>query len=533
MPCANHLSRTWLIYLALAAIAAPQNEAPTRGTISGRITDTVTRDPVAGVRVTADTGDHLFSAHSTAGGTYALTDLPAASFTLTLQRAGYIDLNGLTWGDDVQMKLEPGQQLTRNFLLRPAARIHGTIFDRETRQPVPGMNVVPLREDHGMGVKRYVRATSATAQTNDKGEFELSNLEAGTYVLEFKPASAERISSPINDAAPRRVTYGRSYYPDVARLDVAIPIEIADGEVRPVIARLAKRVLLRVNGVIKVPKEWTAPVEMQLLQRAAGSASLITSGRLTTAGPFEIDNVSDGDYVLIATSRTAASTISAEHKLNIIGRDIEDLFLTLDHGLAVEGSVRMSEENVPLPEKLAVELMSTDFSAGGNPAAVASSGRFRLDGIVKGDYYFRVSGLPSGYVVTELLHGGHSRVNSAIPITGELLDSTVVFVVSNRPGNVSGTVTDTQNKPLTAAGVVLVPEPPPRMLDPFSLKRATSNPDGTFSIRDVPPGTYKAVVLLGSERASDHDITILTAKLPFSETLTVKHGQTPNATVHP
>lgn len=158
------------------------------------------------------------------------------------------------------------------------------------------------------------------------------------------PAASIQIPAPRRDAAARTESYGSSFYPGVPSVEMATPIPVRAGDVQRVDMRLRKRTLPRVTGVLEVPESASGTPSLQVQQNFPGSYTRIASASIK-AGPFEIRDLDKGEYVILATTTGEASSdrFSAEYHLSMGTRDVEDLKLVLQRGLAIDGSVRLAE----------------------------------------------------------------------------------------------------------------------------------------------------------------------------------------------
>src|SRR5271168_3515170 len=109
-------------------------QAGSEVTLSGRITDCVTHQPVAGAEVTYCCA-HYATATSDINGAWSFHVVPDDSGgTLTLAKSGY------AFGQ-ASIPARPGVSQTRDFELIPAARISGHIVDGDSGKPLAGFVV--------------------------------------------------------------------------------------------------------------------------------------------------------------------------------------------------------------------------------------------------------------------------------------------------------------------------------------------------------------------------------------------------------
>ena len=129
----NKLSR-WLVPLTLAALAPPALAAA-QGTasVTGRVVDSATAQPVAGVRVSI-VGSAL-GRETDRDGRYLLTNLAAGSVTLRAQRIGYAPV-------DRTVTLVDGGTVTQDFVMVTAATMLADVvvtgYGTTTRENITG-----------------------------------------------------------------------------------------------------------------------------------------------------------------------------------------------------------------------------------------------------------------------------------------------------------------------------------------------------------------------------------------------------------
>jgi hypothetical protein len=205
--------RTGALVLLVTAIAAagPQSEA----TLSGRIIDSASRRPIAGASVSYNTSTVDSSVSTDETGSYLIRVdvVPLESVPLKVSKPGYASL-AVDFNNAVQLK--PGDAKTRDFELRPAARLMGRIVDRDTGDPVPGVSVKLARLVYEPG-----RDSLHEARASSDGSFSIADLDPGDYQLEVDPPVAGKIR--FGEQKPAEPSYGPTWFPDATRRDIASP----------------------------------------------------------------------------------------------------------------------------------------------------------------------------------------------------------------------------------------------------------------------------------------------------------------------
>ena len=143
--------------------------------------------------------------------------------------------------------------------------------------------------------------------------------------------------------------------------------------------------------------------------------------------------------------------------------------------------------------------------AGGPPATTDDAGQYRILGLAPGSYFVR-AGVRETWTVSD---GGTDQVMGYAPTyfpsttsiadaqrvtvsLGQEASNTDIGLVPGRAVNVSGTAVDSQGRPLVGRNVgIVVEHRAAGFLLFMSVGNATVGSDGTFRIKDLPPGEYK------------------------------------------
>jgi hypothetical protein len=213
------------------------------------------------------------------------------------------------------------------------------------------------------------------------------------------------------------------------------------------------------------------------------------------------------------------------YSFEIADRDIENYKIALLPYASVTGEFRMLEQDAKLPAKLGVMMMAPV-----NPDAVGfvrgvpvRDGRFRDDWLAPGEYWPRLNGLPNGYAISQILFDGASPMNTVVALSTP--DTPLSFVLTSRPGSISGVVRDGNEDPVRGAIVLLLPDPLPAKPDPETLKTQQSREDGGFAFNDLAPGKYRALVLTDEDRTREGDVEYLRQRATGAAATEVTAGQ--------
>jgi hypothetical protein len=543
-------------FLLLCAPVAAQNV----GRITGTVVDAVTNQPIAKVHVGSVTGDpssNTFAGTLTqADGAYTLENVPAGLVRITLNLEGYKFIADPP-GREPGFRLSAGETVRRDYVLRRRGRIYGHLTDRETGEPITGHLVIAARTE----ARQAYPAQTAYLEfpASQKGaEFEIPELDAGLYYIKIE-SNAQPTFVFSEEASPKRPpekVYGESWYPGVARLELAAPIRLAESESRAVDIALASRDTHSLSGVVRAPHEMAEQPLTLILQRNGLNGGVAA---MPAPGGFRIDNLPPGSYRLYAfggappdgssnlrdyvislnnsANRPPAVNAVGSAQFEIDDRDINNFKVTVGPYAGVAGEVRMLEEDAKLPAAFGVLLVPSGPSSADeippppgtimrNRLSPVTAGGFLQDWLLPGSYWPRANNLPEGYAVAQILAGG-------VPTDGLVsVDSPrtpITVVLTSRPGAVAGVVRDSDQNAVPGSTVALFPESLTDRTDRGRIQAQVSARDGSFAFRDLPPGKYRAIVLTDADVEdveSEGRTAFLRRKAEGTESIEIASGQT-------
>jgi hypothetical protein len=154
------------------------------------------------------------------------------------------------------------------------------------------------------------------------------------------------------------------------------------------------------------------------------------------------------------------------------------------------------------------------------------------EGLPPGEYWpiFRA---PPGFAITSVTFNERPVDRTTVELQAPA--STIRFVLTSRPGGVTGTVRDANRNAVKDASVALLPASLPaafERFDPRALRSAEADGNGGFGFADLAPGRYKAVALTGDDRGHVHDLPFLRDRLQSAALIEIDFGQTLNVELH-
>ena len=519
---------TALCLVGVRAGAAPQSaeipRAPTSGggyRIAGTVVSKADGRPLNRARITvrdAKDAKRFQSGVTSEDGKYEFTGLPAAKYSLTGAKRGFISAS-YDQHDQYSTAIVTGTGLETEALvlrLAPDAVISGKVLD-ETNEPVRHAVVTLYYNDHSLGVDQIHQAGSS--QTNDLGEYELTPFTPGTYFLsasgkpwyavhphsEMVPSGRAQskadqqaeapplVDQPLVDRA-LDVAYPLTYYPNGTEADDAAPILILGGE--RVQADLHLNPVPSLRLLFRMPDDGKHGYQIPQLEQPAFDGSTfiqMTGGSMISPGVVELTGIPAGRYNVHLRGQGSFVQMNGVD----LAKDGEEVDLSRGEALSnVKFSVQVPAE-ATLPAHLSVGLRSGNRTVSASQA-VDAKGETELQQVAAGRYEVAVWGPGKVYSVARMSAEGAQVSGRTLSVAAGSSPS-VSLTVASGSAEIEGIVTRAR-KGLAGAMVVLVPENPE--LDRALFRRDQSDLDGTFLLRNVVPGSY---TLLAIENGWDLD----------------------------
>jgi len=361
-----------------------------------------------------------------------------------------------------------------------------------------------------------------SAQTDDRGEYRLFWIQPGRYYL--------RVSRGEQYGPFRKVitdpTILPTYYPGTLDPTSATAVEVQPGsELAAIDIVLPKYSAHWIRGRVidastgKPPK--SVDMGITLRQQSAitdhsYSGSIMTDYDPST-GAFSIRNVVPGSYWLaastslgydapisaqsLAEARTGAdileavwtggSAAAAQIPIEMTAADLNDVVVTLKNGITIP--VRLRVEGPDFTSIRDIDKVRVDLApvVQGNAyrqsTRLNAEGAARIENVLPGEYRLHVSPPRStDLYVKEILYGRADALRDPVQITDQ--PDVVAVLLSDKGGRIEGTLTDALGNPVSGEDVVLIPD----LGEKGALRTASTDREGHFAFRALPPGGYKA-----------------------------------------
>jgi hypothetical protein len=156
-----------------------------------------------------------------------------------------------------------------------------------------------------------------------------------------------------------------------------------------------------------------------------------------------------------------------------------------------------------------------------NPnSTINSDGTFMLEGVTAGQFRINPMGLPANTYVKSVRVGNQEAIETGAAIAGPV---PVEIVLSATAGQITGTVQDSKQQPLSSVTVALIPDSARR--NQFWLfKSATTTQTGTFTFSGIAPGDYTVLSWEDIEDGAYQDPELIRLYESQGKTVKIKDG---------
>ena len=497
-----------LVLFALSAILAIDQATPRRewpappaatGTVRGRVVSAATGQPLHRVQISLSGTQTVPAAVTDPRGEFVIANVPAGSYTATAKRLGYLTMQyGQRGGERGRPVLVgAGEVVPRiDFSLVRGAVIAGTISD-DTGLEYAGVRVDALEYRYVRG--RRIPVTAATTTTDDLGQYRLSGLAPGPYVVR-----ASTFDTWTNDEATISYAFAPTYYPGVTAVAESETLTLAPSqELASVNFGLKAGRSARISGIYQAEG---GPAGGQLISlsqitRTIGNAVQSTgsagSARTDRDGAFEFRNLAPGEYVVSTGSDKDRGSVT----VMLSEGDERAVVIGPRQATPIIGNVRVDSDQPPrfAANRLRAVIVAADpdyvppdtFRPAF--ANVGADWTFRYADVV-GSYLFRIDGLPDDWVLAGVTMSGKDYTDVPLDIgPGRPASGPLQLTVTNRAATVTGRVTAEDSSAADATIVIFAADPSRWTAASRFIKVARPRSDGQFTLGGLIPGRYLAV----------------------------------------
>ena len=537
------------------------------GRISGRVISSETAAPLrrAQVRLTAPEVGVKTSLTDTEG-RFEFKDLPAGRFNVTASKSGYVSVQyGQTRPFESGRPIELGdkQALDKADIHMPRGGvISGRVLD-EFGEPVADAMLSTMRQTWLNGRRRLL-ATGRIAQTNDLGQYRLYGLPPGEYYVSAALRNTDVMMMDMALAGGGAAAmgsqpssgYAPTYFPGTTTPANAQRVTVTVGqEAQNTDIALAPVRLGRISG--SVMSSEGKPVEGAIVSAAPlnrsgeiGLPLMGMTGRTTKDGTFTISSVAPGDYTLNVRSvrmitSAGGDTIefrgaiggdgdnseTASLPVTVAGEDLTNvLIMTAQGGTAIGRLIFEGAAKPPAGAGVRINAAGADADGpmiGGSSTAAKADGSFELKGL-SGRRIIRAMNLPAGWIVKAVRVNGDDVTDEGVEFKSGQEVSGLEVVATNKPTEITGTVTSSNGTAVKDYTVVVFSEDSQRWNLPMTRWVAGTRPDqeGRFRVRNIPAGSYYAAAVEYVEQGAWGDPELLERLKARARRITVSEGGT-------
>ncbi|MEO8100263.1 MAG: carboxypeptidase-like regulatory domain-containing protein [Acidobacteriota bacterium] len=298
--------RLLLTSLLFASLASAQNT----GRIEGRVVS-VTGEPVrkATVRINGTSTERgqqppVYVEITGSDGSFIAENVAAGRYVAQAQRSGFTTAQQPNGSVNIaQFTLAAGETHRGvEIKMAPLVAINGTVTDIDG-EPVSNVQIRLMRWTFQQG--RIRLQNTSGANSDDRGQFRLTNVNAGHYYVVADDMSGRAVNQGGNEIRGRSAQDQNlaTYYPSSGDTKGAVAVDVGTTEVTNVAIRMRRGRMFSVKGTI-VDGTTGAPVQgqVQVFDRADPSTNpnFNFSGG-GTPGAFDL-RLPPGDYTLMVRS---------------------------------------------------------------------------------------------------------------------------------------------------------------------------------------------------------------------------------------
>lgn len=509
-------------------------------TVSGMVVRRTDSAPLksAVVQLIGEDHDHTIATKTTLDGRFALKNVPAGQYRLTVTRNGYFRAEyGQKKPSDpgATFSLKPGQVMSDLlFRLGRAGVITGRVYDPDG-EPMPNAIVEAQRMVYDKG-HRELR-TETQSESNDLGEFRLHGLSPGRYYVSAQSPNWEHVVGDRQFSGEGKGTekgYTKMYYPNATDPGRASVIVVKEGEEITSIDFLMKEVsVYRIRGKVinttskgSLDRAWVA-----VLPRSQRNSWVTLGGpnEVKKDGSFEIPEIPAGAYTLLASLFAEGKSYGTQQDVDVSTADVDGVMLTVGPGLTISGRILWDGKPSYSTEILGVNLKSSERIEfwNGNGSRIAENNQFTLEDVSDGVFNVEVSGLSKDCYIKEVRYGDSALPDTEIRVS-KGASGDLDITVSSRGARIEGTVVTGENLSASGFWVVAVPEESKRNFERL-YKADRTDQNGSFSIRGLAPGKYELFSWDSIEKGAWEDPDFLKEFDGQGESLVVEDGDVKRA----
>ena len=506
--------------------APPSNTPPEKKcALGGHITNAVSGEPLKKVNIRliahgsgqgntmrrfGSVSSQGYSATSEADGSFHIEGIEPGQYNLSANKIGFLTFNYGAKGPmemGTILNLSPAQKLTNLTLgLSPQAVISGKVVDSDG-DPVGNGMVQALAQSWMHGKQQYL--PRGGGQINDLGEYRIANLSPGKYYICTQMYSGSRMGGPEPIPAPGKpdVRPVRTFYPSATTLANSTLIEVKAGQdASGTNIQIQEAQTYHVRGKVAgaLPTDGAERTSLNLTPRDEGMRFFFDGqSRVKPDGTFDIPGVAPGSYTLNLFRIAGQLRTVAHQDVDVGASDVNGVELAMSvsgslHGrVKIEGAPSTGVPQVDLAHLHLYLLPVEQIMMGAPPPAkFEPDGTFSIENVLPEKYTIGTNP-PQGTYLASVVYGSSDILGKALDLSGGVggeINVTFRYGAAEVDGSIKQAPgADTASRTPPSGQVLLVPEV--MNADGSGSHFGSTDTSGSFTLKQVPPGRYKAYAL--------------------------------------
>lgn len=538
----------WLLTLLLAVAlpATAQSDTPdiapppaplSMHTLSGVVVNSVTGEPVrrALVQAGSSVGGSQLSVLTDAEGRFEFPALPESDIVMTARKPGFfgdLELHPETYQPDILHLSADTPSLVLKLL--PESTVVGHVATVKG-EPIEDMPVRLLQEHIVDGRKKW--ELRGQAITDEDGQFRVSDLVPGQYLLAAGPRLPDAMMPVRRLRSAREEGFGTIFYPGVPELGAATPLAITGGQQWQADFALKAEPLFKVSGLV-VGLAPGIGAALQFMNKAGEVVSAPVAFDIQS-GKFEV-RIPAGSYLLQLRASDPSGQAAVADSPLIVNGDVEGLSLVLGPPITIPVKVDLRATGVPVPQASVTSLGPKNTQGLSSLRLISTGNRiqaeeFMADAMEKGGS-IAVHNVSPGHYSVEIAPIPPWYVRSVTSGTTDLLRDDLVISSGHRPdplevvlrddcAGVHGTIR-VDGQP--AGGAVLLISD---QMSPSHAQAAVVPASAEFLFAGIAPGEYKLLAFDSIDDLEFRNPDVLGPYLSKAVSVTLEPNEVANINV--
>lgn len=549
------------------------------GRISGKVLNAITGEPVRKATVTLQPAgtqagggqqpqasanpQRAISSGTDNAGAFVFENVNAGDYRLSGEKTGFIRTNFGGRGAGAigsQLKVSSGTTIADVIVrITPQGVVSGRILD-EDGEPIEGVSVQLLRPQYFANQRRMMG--TGGNQTNDKGEFRVTNVAPGRYYVQIQ--NMRMGGAPIQQAK-EEYGYPKLFYPGVESMDQAQKVDVAAGQDFSGVQMTLRKVrVYRVKGhVAGVQAPQGQPQNAQAGGRGGGGGGRggpgyqiqlrpdggmndmmgpgfgpgMGSGGVHADGTFELTGVIPGPYKLVVSDYSQGRPkVIGSTKLSVGNDNVEGVVISQMAMVSMQGKISVDGDKTAVNLKsVRLQMQAADMGGFGfvPPINVAYDGTFAVIDLAPEKYRLSVSPGATAYV--KAVNVGGQDLKDAVLDFSNGGGGAIEVILSTKVAKLDGVVE--KQKQDDAPGSALIAKIGPAgelsLLGTTGGQSSMAQVDssGKFSFANLPPGEYKVFGFEEVDMATASDPDFLLKFVDRSVSVKIGEGESKSVTL--